>query len=226
MDINPEDEIFYTTPYQEAILKYVENGYCAKHRRVLLKIHHSFPSSNLIPSAIASGACQSSFDPYDMSSDDKKYWTTNNVAALTPGRSDLSARILTATRLNVNLPPAAPNNWGQVNPNLNDYHSNPMEISSTFWLPDITDWWRQPEETQSQYADLCNVAPDIFSTIPYRVGVEASFSLGQDVSSWRRSKTTGEIFREEVVVSQFARAENGILAGFDPAFDSTNTEND
>ena len=101
-----------------------------------------------------------------------------------------------------------------------------MEISSTFWLPDITDWWRQPEETQSQYADLCNVAPDIFSTIPYRVGVEASLSLGQDVSSCRQSKTTGEIFCEEVVVSQFARAENGILAGFDPEFDSTNTEND
>jgi hypothetical protein len=34
MDINPEDETSYTTQYQEAFLKYVENEYCAKHRRV------------------------------------------------------------------------------------------------------------------------------------------------------------------------------------------------
>jgi len=31
MDINPEDETSYTTQYQEACLKYVENEYCAKH---------------------------------------------------------------------------------------------------------------------------------------------------------------------------------------------------
>jgi hypothetical protein len=34
MDINPEDKTSYTTQYQEAFLKYVENEYCAKHRRV------------------------------------------------------------------------------------------------------------------------------------------------------------------------------------------------
>jgi hypothetical protein len=32
MDINPEDETSYTTQYQEAFLKYMENEYCAKHR--------------------------------------------------------------------------------------------------------------------------------------------------------------------------------------------------
>jgi hypothetical protein len=31
MDINPEDKTSYTTQYQEAFLKYVENEYCAKH---------------------------------------------------------------------------------------------------------------------------------------------------------------------------------------------------
>jgi hypothetical protein len=31
MDINPKDETSYTTQYQEAFLKYVENEYCAKH---------------------------------------------------------------------------------------------------------------------------------------------------------------------------------------------------
>jgi len=79
-----------------------------------------------------------------------------------------------------------------------------MEISSTFWIPDITDWWRQQQETHSKYADLCNVARDIFSTIPHGVGVEASFSLGRDVIGWRQSKTTGETLREKVVIRQFA----------------------
>jgi len=61
-------------------------------------------------------------------------------------------------------------------------------------------------------------------------------------TSWRRSggqfflwprcywleavKTTGETLREKVVVRQFARANNGILAGTDPELDTTNTEND
>jgi len=31
LDINPEDETSYTTQYQEAFLKYVENEYCTKH---------------------------------------------------------------------------------------------------------------------------------------------------------------------------------------------------
>jgi len=33
-DINPEDETFYTTQYQEAFMKYVENEWFAKHRHV------------------------------------------------------------------------------------------------------------------------------------------------------------------------------------------------
>jgi hypothetical protein len=31
MDMNPVDETSYTTHYQEAFLKYVENEYCTKH---------------------------------------------------------------------------------------------------------------------------------------------------------------------------------------------------
>jgi len=54
MDINPEDEIFYTTQYQEAILKNVENEYCAKHRCVPVDKHQSLPSSNHISSVMAS----------------------------------------------------------------------------------------------------------------------------------------------------------------------------
>jgi len=178
MDINSEDEKSYTTQYQEVFLKYVENEYCAKHRCVLVNKLETIPSSNLVPSSTAAASYQSSIDPYDSSSDGKEYLTPNNVAETTPGRSNRTARLLTATRLQLNSPPEAPKNWGQISPNLNDYHSDPMEISSTFWIPDITDWWRQQEETHSNYADLSNVARDIFSIIPHGVGVEASFSIG------------------------------------------------
>jgi len=183
MDINPEDETSYTTQYQEAFLKYVENEYCAKHRRVPVNKLETVRSSNLLPSATASGSYQSSFDPYDLSSDDEEYLTPNNVAETTPGRSAHAAHLLTAARLYLKSPPEAPRNWGQINPNLNDYHSDPREISSTFWIPDITDWWRQQEEMHSKYTDLSNVARDIISIIPHGVGVEASFSLGRDVIS-------------------------------------------
>jgi len=226
MDINPEDETSYTTQYQEAFLKYVENEYCTKHRCVPVNKLETVPSSNLVPSAMAPGSYQSSFDPYDLSSDDEEYLTPNNVAETTPGRSDRTARLLTAARLYLNSPPEAPKNWGQINPNLNDYHSDPMEISSTFWIPDITDWWCQQEEAHSKYANLSNVTRDLFSIIPHGVGVEACFSLGQDVICWRQSKTTGETLRKKVVVRQCARANTGILAGTDPELDTTNTEND
>jgi len=226
MDIYPEDKTSYTTQYQEAFLKYVENEYCAKPWRVPVYILKTIPSSNLVPSATAAGSYQSSFDPYDSSSDDEEYLTPNNVAERTPRWSNRAARLLTATRLYLNSPPEAPKNWGQINPNRNDYHSDPMGFSSTFWILDITDWWRQQEETHSKYADLSNVARDMLSMIPHGVGVEASFSLGRDVIGWRQSKTTGETLREKVVVRQFARANNGILAGTDPELDTTNTEND
>jgi hypothetical protein len=139
MDINPEDETSYTTEYHEACLKYVENEYCTKHRRVSVNDDQTVPSSNLVSSATASESYQSSFDPSDLSSDDEEYSTPNNVAETTPGQSNRVAHFLTAARFHLNSPPEAPKNWGQINLNLNDYHSDPIEISSTFWIPDITD---------------------------------------------------------------------------------------
>jgi len=55
--------------------------------------------------------------------------------------------------------------------------------------------------------------------------VEASFSLGRDVIGWRQSKTTDITLCKNVIVRQFARANNGILAGSNPKLDTTNTEN-
>jgi len=226
MDINPEDETSYTTQYQKAILKYVENEYCAKHWRVPVNELQCILRSNFVPLATPSGCCQLSFDPYDLFSDDEEYLIPNNVAKMTSRRSDCAARLMTATRLYLHSPPEAPKNWGQINPNLNDYNSHQMEISSTFWIPDITDWWRQQVETHSTYADLSNVACNIFSIIPHGIGVGTSFLLWRDVITWRQSKTTGETLQEKVVVRQFARATNGILAGNDPVLDTTNTDND
>jgi len=99
-----------------------------------------------------------------------------------------------------------------------------MKFSSTFRIPDRPNWWHQQEQTHSKYAELCNVACDIFSIIPHGVRVEASFSLGQDVISWRQSKTTAKKLREKVVIRQFARAINGNLAGTDQELDNVNTE--
>jgi hypothetical protein len=45
----------------------------------------------------------------------------------------------------MNSPSELPKNWGQVNPNVDHYHSDPKEIGSTLWLPDDTDWWCQQE---------------------------------------------------------------------------------
>jgi len=113
-----------------------------------------------------------------------------------------------------------------INPNLNDYHSDQMESSRTFWSPDITDWWRQKEDRQRKYTDLSNVARDIFSIIHHRVRVEASSSLGRDVIGWRQLKISGETLPETVVVRQFAPGNSGLLAGDDPVLDPDSTDND
>jgi len=188
--------------------------------------HENLLRSSLIPSETVLGSWQSSFDPYDLSSDDEECLTPNNVADTTPGPSDRAARLLIAARLYLNSPPEAPKNWGQINPNLNDYHSDPMEISCTFWLPDITNWWCHQEETHSKYTDLSDVARATFFIIPQGVGVEASIFLGRDVIGWRQSNTTGETLRETVIVRQFAGDNDGILTGTDPELNTMNTEND
>ena len=85
IDLNPEDHTSYTTHHQEAFLQYVENEYCAKHLRVPVNKYESLLGSNLIPSATASGFLQSSFDPYDLSSDGEGHMMANNGAETTPG---------------------------------------------------------------------------------------------------------------------------------------------
>jgi hypothetical protein len=150
MDITSEHETSYTTQYQEAFLKNVENKYYTKHQRLLVTKPKIIPNRNLISSRIPSTSGQSSYNPYDLYSNDEEYLMLKSVAEKTPRRSDRAACLLKAARLNWHSPPKLPHNWGQINLNLNDYNSDPMEISSTLWLPNITDWWWQQEDyTQS-----------------------------------------------------------------------------
>jgi len=101
-----------------------------------------------------------------------------------------------------------------------------MEISSTFWSPDITDWWRHQEETHPKYADLSNVALDMFSIIPHGVGVEAGMSLGRVIIGRRQSKSSGGMLWEKVVVRQFPGGNKASWAGDCPACGNMETEND
>jgi len=137
MDINPEDVTSYTTQYQEAFLKYVENEYWAEHRGLPAIKPESLFCNNHFSSPMASRSGQSSYDPYNLPSDDVGYIMPKSVAEMTPGRSNCPAWLLTTSRLCLNSLPGLPQNWGQVNRNLNDYHSNPTEISSPSWTPDI-----------------------------------------------------------------------------------------
>jgi len=77
-----------------------------------------------------------------------------------------------------------------------------------------------------KYADLSNVACDLFSIIPHGVGVDASFFLGRDVISRRQSKTTREMLREKVVVRQLTPVNSEILAGNCAVQEPAKTEND
>jgi len=164
-------------------------------------IHHQFGSdprpdlkwrsrtlayTNLIPPGMASRPCQLSCDPYDLSSDDEDNFLPNNVAGTTTGQSNRSARLLTPARLHSNSPPKTRKNWGRIDPNLNAYHFDQIEIHSWFAILDLTDWCCQPKKTHSKYPDLSNVGYDIFFFIPHGVDVEASFSFGQDVIVWRQ----------------------------------------
>jgi len=108
MDINPEDETSYTTQYLEAFLKYVENEYSAKHRHLPVTKPESVLHDNFLSPTMASRYGQSTYNPYDMSSNDDKYLMPKNVAETTPRRSNRVAQLLTAPRLYLHALPELP----------------------------------------------------------------------------------------------------------------------
>jgi len=150
----------------------------------------------------------------------------NNLAETALRSSEHAVLLLTAARHHFHSPPESPQTCGRVNLNLNDYHSEPMVISTIFCIPDISDWWRQQEETHSKYTNLTNVGHNIFSIILHGVGVETSISLVRDVIGRKQSKTTRKTHRDKVVVWQRAWVNNEMLVGDDAALDTRNIEND
>jgi hypothetical protein len=106
--------------------------------------------SNHFTSAIAARCGQSSQDPYDWSNNDEEYLMPKCVVKTTPRRSDCASCLITSARLYLNSTPESPKTWGQVYADVNESHSDPMEIHSLFWLPDISSWWHQQEETHSK----------------------------------------------------------------------------
>jgi len=54
MDIDPADQAFYTTQYQQPFEKFIEHEYCAKHRRLHIIEPDSLPTNNVFSSAMAS----------------------------------------------------------------------------------------------------------------------------------------------------------------------------
>jgi len=226
MDINSEDKTSYTPQYQEAFLKYVKNEYCAKDWRMSVIKPENDPHSLIPHYAKDSGFGQSSFDPYDLSSDDEEYWTPKCVAVSIPRSSDCAAHSLTAARLYLNSPPESPKTWGHDNPNLNDYHSDPMEIRSSLWLPVITDLWHQQEEMHSKYSDLSNVAHDIFSIMPQVSRWRPVSPLHKMLLAVESLYTTGKMLRDKAIVRQLIRVDNGILAGDCAASDTGEIGND
>jgi hypothetical protein len=177
IDINLENKRSYTTRYEQEFLKYVENDYCAKHRRVPVNKPESVPSSNLFPSAMATGSSQSCFYLYDFSGDSEEYTTPDNVTEMTSRCSDPAVSILATARHYLYSWPEVLMNWEHINPNINEYHSDPTKISSTYCIPNITDWCHQQGEMHSTYADLSNVACDIFNVIQHCIRVEASIFI-------------------------------------------------
>jgi hypothetical protein len=69
----------------------VGNEYWAKHSSLLDNELEIVLSSNVVPLRTASESYQSSFDQFDLPSDDEEYLTPNNVPKATPGLSDRAA---------------------------------------------------------------------------------------------------------------------------------------
>jgi hypothetical protein len=212
MDVNPEDTGSFTGKYTHRFLKYVEHEYCSKDPILPNFILETTNDNDPFSTSPVSGPGHLFYNPNVLSTDDAEYMTPANLIESTPGRSHCAAQPLTTTTLYLKSLPEAPRRWGQINPNLNDYHTDAIDVSSAFWMSDVTDWWRNQEKLNPKYADLANVVHDIFSIMPHTVGVKASISHGRDVIGWRQSKTTGQTLREKVVVNWHGLMQDSLRA--------------
>jgi len=71
LETNPENETSYSTQHLKVFGKYMENGYCAKYEHFPVIESKCVPGNIHFSCVIGSRCGQSSYDPYDLSSNDK-----------------------------------------------------------------------------------------------------------------------------------------------------------
>jgi len=114
IDIHSEDETSFTTKFANAFLKYVEIQYCANHRHLHVIEPKCELSNNHFPSIMASRSGHSSFDQYDLSSNDEEYSIHGIVEETMPGLSENKVCLLTAAGLDLNSLHDQPKQWGKI----------------------------------------------------------------------------------------------------------------
>jgi hypothetical protein len=116
IDVNPQDDCFFTVQYKDVFLQYVEHEYCFKDCKMYnLKLeipNHNDPFST----SPDSGSRYWFYDPYDLSSDDTEYITSANIIESTPRCSHCPPWPLPAPIQYLNYPPEVLRRWGQNNP--------------------------------------------------------------------------------------------------------------
>jgi hypothetical protein len=73
LDINPEDETSNPTEYQEGLLDDRGNANRAKHQCLPVNEPENIRNNNLFSSTMAYGSGHTSYQPYDLSSNDEEY---------------------------------------------------------------------------------------------------------------------------------------------------------
>lgn len=97
--IPSEDGTSCTTAYNAVLLKYVDNKYIAKCRHFPVIEPEIVWCYNLLLSTKASWLCQSSDDPYDVSSDNEEYLMPNHIGEMIPSRSACTSSIRNVARV-------------------------------------------------------------------------------------------------------------------------------
>lgn len=223
VNVHPEDVTSHTTQYHDLLWKDVDNKYFEKYTHLRFIEPESVPSINLFPSAMVSTSWQSWLHPYHWSCDGKEYSIREDVLQTMPRWSNRTTCLSTAIRLHLNSLSEIPPIWGQVNLNLNDYHSSHIKISSTLKLLHLTHWWHHHESMHSKNTNFPNVVCDIFSIIAHGVSVEARLTSQQDLISQMQPNTRHKMLFKTVVVKKFASANNGILTGNNPRWSMRET---
>jgi len=222
--VSPASPGSYTSQYTQAFLDYWEKNYVSKMiEKATIKLEPAGPSP---AKANAGSLPKPSNFVYCVDSDSDDEIPASLLTA-TPRRTNHRAQLVGIARQYLENSRIDAASIGQINPanddSLTDPDANPNDVTGSFWSPSVAAWWKQQVNTASEYAPMAEMARDIFSVIPHGVGVEASFSLGRDVIGWRQSKTSGSTLQQKVVVRQWARSNQGILAD---TFSDTLLDND